>query len=154
MVKTLLYESIQKAEEIAEIRKQEAAADAKRKQEARDAKRAKQVEIREGYEYLNRLDHQAAAAASQEFFAEVDEDQDVIMEDEDQDFLAEEILGVKISRIERNNTPLPLTALELTRSQVQRYDGFSNTACDWLVVTSFKPSFRSLKTKIVDLFQG
>ena len=145
MVKTLLYESIQKAEEIAELRKQEAAADAKRRQEARDAKRAKQVEIREGYEYLNRLDQQAAAAASQEFFAEVDEGQgqDVIMEDEDQDFLAEEILGVKISRIERNNTPLPLTALELTRSQVQRYDGFSNTACDWLVVTSFKPSFCS-----------
>ena len=114
MIQSLLYESLKKVEEIAVMKKQET----NKKQEMRDANRLKEAEICMGYQYIRQLDEAAALYASKEFFSENQED-DIMVDDSDQDYLVEEILGVKISKYERNNTPLPLTAIEASRCQVQ-----------------------------------
>ena len=109
MIQSLLSESLHIVVEECQKR---AEAPAKKRQE----KRAREEEICQGYKYIRRLDKEAEVSASVEFFGQFDE---VATEEEDGQDFVEEVLGLRVTKEDRNRTPIPLTALECSRSQVK-----------------------------------
>ena len=68
--------------------------------------------------YLRKIDEEQESKLSNEFFSQTD--QNVAIEENNMDFgpdFIEEVLGVKNSRNLRNSSQIPLTAMEVTRSQ-------------------------------------